>query len=68
MVLWLVVLVVAAGAGHRSCGAALAIVHDDAIDLTDGPALGVAGEALGLPTWADAPADAAPPIPTYRRR
>jgi GT2 family glycosyltransferase len=62
MVLWLVVLVVAAGARApfvRRRG--LALVHDETlIDLTDSPTLGVAGEALGPPTWADTSAGPSP--------
>jgi hypothetical protein len=56
VVLWLAVLVVAAGARASFGRRRVDDVHDETlIDLTDAPplSLGVAGEVLGLPVWND---------------
>jgi hypothetical protein len=60
-VLWLFVLIVAAGARSPFGRRRLIDVHDETlIDLADAAPLssGVAGEALELPVWADDPIDA----------
>jgi GT2 family glycosyltransferase len=56
MILWLVVLIVAAGARSPFVRRRSTDLHDETlIDLSDAPALAgvVAGEALGVPSWSD---------------